>query len=148
MTFHLPRPEQPRTYVCCKHPNTGNDLLTWYKALQVNHPSHWITQSQDISFSNIFSSKDLQANRRALNTWGWTPLNAALEPRNTSPFQAIMPQSTGTLCTGKSKIHLPRRQKERENMVSGCPWNIQMLPIFISRVIPTSWHLVRRFLTY
>lgn len=38
--------------------------------------------------------------------------------------------------------------KKRENMVSGCPWNIQMLLIFISQVIPTSWHLVRRFLTY
>lgn len=58
-----------------------------------------------------------------------------------------MPQSSGTLCTGKSKLHLPGRQKERENRVSGCPWNIQMLLIFIAQVIPTSdtllgdsWH--------
>lgn len=97
-------------------------------------------------FQTSFSSKDLQTNRRARNTWGWTLLSVAFEPRHTSPSQFITAQSTGTFCIGKPKLHLPRRQRER-NMVSGFPWNIQMLLIFISQVIPTSWHLVRRFLT-
>lgn len=41
-------------YVCYQHPDTGNDLLTGYKTMQVNHPDRWIMQSQYICFSKKF----------------------------------------------------------------------------------------------
>lgn len=67
--------------------------------------------------------------------------------QGTSVSQFIKGQSTNSYCTGKPKLHLPRKRK-KENTVSGFPWNIQMLVVFISQVIPTSRHLVRRLLTW